>query len=72
MDLEEIRAKIKLNEYDLSQHAHLERQVEHITVKEVEQTVLYGEIIESYTKDPRGENCLIGARLESRDLYSVW
>ena len=50
MNIEEVRAKIKRGEYDLSAHAHIERQVEHITIKEIESTIFSGEIIERYPK----------------------
>lgn len=60
MDLRLIREKIKAEEYDLSYHAHQERQEEKITVEEIETTLLKGSIIEKYPKDPRGESCLVG------------
>ncbi|OGE25663.1 hypothetical protein A3C26_01725 [Candidatus Daviesbacteria bacterium RIFCSPHIGHO2_02_FULL_39_12] len=60
MDLRVIRRKIKLGEYDLSYHAHTERQEEEITTSEVEQTLLKSGIIETYPEDPRGKSCLIG------------
>ncbi|OGY22758.1 MAG: hypothetical protein A2172_05310 [Candidatus Woykebacteria bacterium RBG_13_40_15] len=71
MELEEVRSKIRRGEYDLSEHAHAERQAEHITIKELEETVLSGEIIESYPKDPRGEGVLLGAKLKTRSLHVV-
>ncbi len=71
MDLEEIRSKIKHGEYDLSEHAHVERQAEHIAIKEIEETILSGEIIESYLKDPRGESVLIGVKPKGRNLHVV-
>lgn len=71
MEIEEIRVKIKKGTYDLSQHAHEERQAEHITIKEIEETILSGEIIERYSKDPRGESILIGAKLKGRSLHVV-
>ena len=71
MDLEYIRNKVRIGEYDLSEHAHGERQAEHITVKEIEETILSGEIVESYPKDPRGESVLIGAKLKGRNLHVV-
>ena len=71
MILKEIISKIRLNQYDLSEHAHVERQVEHITVKEIEETILFGEIIENYPQDPRGESVLVGAKLKNRSLHVV-
>ncbi len=71
MTLKEIRRKVRAGEYDLSEHAHIERQAEHITIKEIEETITSGEIIEIYPKDQRGENVLIGAKLASRSLHVV-
>lgn len=62
MNLKLIRAKIKKGEYDLSSHAHQERQNEQITVEEIEQTILKGSIIEKYPQDQRGESCLVGTK----------
>lgn len=71
MTLEEIRHKVRVGEYDLSEHAHIERQSEHITIKEIEETIISGEIIEIYPRDQRGESVLIGAELTSRSLHVV-
>lgn len=54
MDLKLIRRKIRKGEYDLSHHAHKERQIE--------KTVLKGDIIEEYPKDPRGPSCLVAIK----------
>ena len=43
----------------MSHHAHKERQAEKVTLEEVEQALLEGDIIERYLDDPRGESCLI-------------
>lgn len=71
MDLKEIQGKVNREEYDLSEHAHVERQAENITIKEIEGAVYIGEIIETYTEDPRGESCLIAAKLKNRSLHVV-
>ncbi|OGM26628.1 hypothetical protein A3D00_01160 [Candidatus Woesebacteria bacterium RIFCSPHIGHO2_02_FULL_38_9] len=62
MDIHNIRNKVRKNEYDLSFHAHQERQDEQITIAEIEQVILKGDIIEKYSNDPRGESCLVGSR----------
>jgi hypothetical protein len=62
MNLWLIRQKIRKDEYDLSEHAHRERQAEQITMEEIEQTLYHGGIIEEYLDDPRGESCLIGSK----------
>lgn len=60
-----------MNEHDLSEHAHVERQAEHIAVKEVEEAIFTGQALEVYKNDPRGESILIGARLKYRSLHVV-
>ena len=62
MDIKIIRKKIRTEEYDLSSHAHQERQEEQITIEEIETTFLKGSIIEQYPKDPRGASCLVVSR----------
>lgn len=59
MNIKNIREKVINNEYDLSEHAHKERQREQISVKEITETLLKGGIIEKYPKDPRGKSCLV-------------
>ena len=44
MDISFIRDKIRSQEYDLSLHAHKERQEEQITVEEIEKVLLKGAI----------------------------
>lgn len=63
--------KVKNDEYDLSSHAHRERQEELITTAEIEQALLAGDIIERYPKDERGESCLIAAKVENKPLHVV-
>lgn len=62
MDIRLIRKEVRKGEYDLSYHAHQERQEEQITIEEIETTILKGGIIEEYPNDPRGESCLVASR----------
>lgn len=71
MDIRLIRRKVRLEEYDLSVHAHLERQDEQITVEEIEKTLLNGGIIEKYPDDPRGESCLVAGEVSGQLLHVV-
>lgn len=71
MDISFIRNKIKSQEYDLSSHAHRERQEEQITIAEIEQALLAGDIIEKYPSDPRGGSCLVAAKVEIKPLHIV-
>ncbi len=71
MDLKTIQKNILDNNYDLSEHAHKERQEEQITVKEIEKTILNGDIIEEYLSDQRGESCLISGKVSNNDFHIV-
>lgn len=62
MNIKTIKNKVKSSEYDLSEHAHKERQEEKITIEEIETTILKGSIIEEYLLDPRGESCLVASK----------
>ena len=63
MDIKIIRSKVRSGNYDLSEHAHKERQEEQITIQEIEQTLLKGDIIEKYLEDPRGSSCLVASKM---------
>ena len=71
MDISYIRNKIKKQDYDLSSHAHRERQEEQITISEIEQALFEGDIIEKYPKDERGKSCLVAAKVGNKPLHVV-
>lgn len=71
VDISYIREKVKKQKYDLSSHAHRERQEEQITITEIEQVLLLGDIIEKYPKDKRGGSCLVAAKVENKPLHVV-
>ena len=59
MDIEEINAKVRANEYVYSQHADIERRANDLTLAQVEEALLIGEILEQYPDTGRGEGCLV-------------
>ena len=71
MNISWIREKVQSGQYDLSAHAHRERQEEQITTAEIEKVLLKGSIIEEYPNDPRGESCLVGAKVAEKQLHVV-
>ena len=71
MKLVSIRKDIREHRYDLSEHAHRERQEEAITVLEIEQVIAKGVIIEKYIHDFRGESCLISGKISDHPLHVV-
>ena len=71
MDIAFIKERIRNQEYDLSAHAHNERQEEQIPVEEIEKALLKGGIIEQYPNDPRGESCLIAGIVYKKPIHVV-
>ena len=71
MDIDFIKKRVSSNEYDLSLHAHNERQEEQITIDEIEKVLLRGVIIEQYPNDPRGGSCLVAGRVSKKPLHVV-
>lgn len=59
MDITWIKFKIRQGEYELTAHAEEERQLDKISIEEIEQALLNGEIVEDYPRDPRGPSALI-------------
>ncbi len=59
MDLLDLKARIRSNEYLYTQHADAERKADDLTLAEVEQALLNGDILEEYPDTGRGESCLI-------------
>jgi hypothetical protein len=59
VDIEEIREKVKKEEFILSYHAHEERLAESIEIEDIKTALIKGEIIEDYPEDKRGGSCLI-------------
>lgn len=71
MDAGFIKKKVRSGEYDLSLHAHNERQEEQITASEIEKVLLKGAIIEKYPHDPRGKSCLVAGMVSEKPLHVV-
>lgn len=59
VEIDLIKAKIKNEEYVYSLHADLERKSDDLTLQEVENALLNGEILEEYPDTGRGVSCLI-------------
>lgn len=59
--IEWLRAKVNDEEYQISSHACEECDEENISLEDIEEAVLNGEILEQYQnrKDVRGESCLV-------------
>jgi len=59
MKIEEIRVKIKIGEYRFSDHAVKRMIKRSIDRDEIENAILFGEIIEEYPEDKYSPSCLV-------------
>ncbi len=59
MGIEAIREKVASDQYVYTRHADVERQADGLTLAQVEEALLNGEILEQYDDTGRGESCLI-------------
>jgi len=68
--IEEIREKIAKRDYEYSQHAVDQSILRHISIKELQEVIAIGEIIEDYPDDKYGPSCLIfGFTKSQRPLH---
>jgi hypothetical protein len=58
-DIDRIREKIRLRQYDMSAHAMEEMAEDYLTIMDVEAAVLGGQIIRVETDDPRGTKYVV-------------
>jgi hypothetical protein len=57
--IEEIREKVVAGTFEFSQHATDQSIVRHISVQELREAILVGEVIEDYPNDKYGPSCLV-------------
>lgn len=68
--IKEISQKILNNQYEYSQHAVNQSMIRKISVTEVKEAILGGQIIEHYPDDKYGASCLIyGLTKKQRPLH---
>ena len=72
MDIERIRGKIRVRQYEIS-FTHTEKlRRRRLGLGLLEQAILNGEIIERYPNDPRGPSCLVfGSTEEGHPIHIV-
>lgn len=66
-----IQERANKNEFQLTGHAHKERQEEFIKTKEIRAALISGEILENYPDDPREPSCLVLGYSEGRAIHVV-
>ena len=59
MQINKLRSCIRNDRYEISLHAQEERFVEDISILDIEEAILKGDLLEDYPDDPRGPSCLI-------------
>jgi hypothetical protein len=68
--IDEIRQKIEQNQFELSKHALDQSIIRDITISEIKQAIIKGNIIEDYPDDKYGASCLIlGFTHSNRPLH---
>jgi len=70
--IQQIRNKIRKNEFEFSKHATDQSIIRRISVAEVRQAIASGEVIEDYPDDKYGPSCLIsGFTQAERPLHII-
>ena len=70
--LEWIKEKVRKSEYYFTQHGDAERQEDGLSIKEVEESILNGSVLEKYEDTGRGESCLlVGFTEEGKPVHVV-
>ena len=71
MDIEEIKTRVRANEYVYTHHADIERRADELTFAQIEKALLSGEILERYPDTGRGESCLVVGFAEDVPIHAV-
>lgn len=71
MKFQEIKKFVRSRDYLISEHADEERIKDKLTLGELEEAILEGEIIEERPDDPRGESKLIAGRTKGNRMIHV-
>ena len=58
-EIDWIQERIKRGEYYFSEHGDQERQNDNLTLREIEEALLNGRILEQYEDTGRGKSCLV-------------
>jgi Domain of unknown function (DUF4258) len=71
-DIDRIREKIRLRQYDMSAHAMEEMAEDLLTILDVEEAVLSGQVIRVEKDDPRGTKYIVvGTALDQQTPVGV-
>lgn len=71
-DIDRIREKIRLRQYDMSAHAMEEMAEDLLTILDVEEAVLSGQVVRLEKDDPRGTKyVVVGTSLDQQTPVGV-
>ena len=71
MHVEKVRRLVSEGKYELSKHAERKRELDMITMEELEEALKNCEIIEEYPDDPRGASFLALGFCFRRPIHAV-
>jgi hypothetical protein len=71
MDIDQIKEKVRNNQYMYSYHAEIERKADKLTFAQVEEALLNSRILEQYADTGRGESCLVVGFAEEIPIHAV-
>ncbi|MEH2275998.1 MAG: DUF4258 domain-containing protein [Nostoc sp.] len=71
-DIDRIREKIRLSQYDMSAHAMEEMAEDMLTILDVEEAVLKGQVVRVEKDDPRGTKYIVvGTALDQQTPVGI-
>jgi hypothetical protein len=71
MDIEDIKARVRNDQYAYTLHAEIERKADELTFAQIEEALLDGELLEQYPDTGRGESCLVVGFAGEVPIHSV-
>ena len=71
MDIDEIKEKIRGNQYMYSYHAEIERKADNLTFAQIETALLNSQVLEQYADTGRGVSCLVIGFAEATPIHAV-
>lgn len=71
MEIDDIKEKIRSNQYMYSYHAEIERKADSLTFAQIETALLNSHILEQYADTGRGESCLVIGFAEDIPIHAV-
>ncbi len=67
-----IKKQVESGNYETTHHAEKEREEESISLIDIKNAIINGQIIENYPNDPRGKSCLInGKSMDDKPIHAV-